>query len=46
MNNFYDTAEEIKKALSKVYVSARNYFGKLSQKTYKVIFQPSDPYND
>jgi len=33
-------------AEGEMYVSARNYFGKLSQKTYKVIFQPNDPYND
>ncbi len=33
-------------AEGEMYVSARNYFGKVSQKTYKVIFQPNDPYND
>ena len=33
-------------AEGEMYVSARNYFGKVSQKTYKVVFQPSDPYND
>lgn len=33
-------------AEGEIYVSARNYFGKLGHKTYKVIFQPSDPYND
>jgi len=33
-------------AEGEMYVSARNYFGKLSQKTYKVIFQPSDPYSN
>jgi len=33
-------------AEGEMYVSARNYFGKLSQKTYKVIFQPNDPYTN
>lgn len=33
-------------AEGEMFVSARNYFGKVSQKTYKVIFQPNDPYND
>ena len=33
-------------AEGEMYVSARNYFGKVSQKSYKVTFLPSDPYND
>ena len=41
-----DRGELFLNAEGEMYVSARNYFGKLSQKTYKVIFQPNDPYND
>ena len=41
-----DRDELFLNAEGELYVSARNYFGKLSQKTYKVIFQPNDPYND
>jgi len=39
-----DRADLFRGAEGEMYVSARNYFGKVSQKTYKVIFQPSDPY--
>ena len=41
-----DRDELFLNAEGELYVSARNYFGQLSQKTYKVIFQPNDPYND
>ena len=37
--------EVLLKAEGEIYVSARNYFGKLNQKTYNVIFELTDPYN-
>jgi len=46
LRNQCDRDELFLNAEGEVYVSARNYFGKLSQKTYKVIFQLSNPYND
>ncbi|MGI9535269.1 MAG: hypothetical protein ACR2NW_09995 [Thermodesulfobacteriota bacterium] len=37
--------EVLLNAEGEIYVSARNYFGKTNERTYKVIFELADPYN-
>jgi len=45
LRNQCEKDEALLNAQGEIYVSARNYFGKTSQKTYKVVFELTDPYN-